>query len=145
MGLLCVPFNFAISQQEVETTELERIDLFTYPDSLEQQANLVISLWSCGGQESSRRSTVLSITREKRACLSVRRHPPPPRSNQPSAVIPSRNSAIGLGPNTRIQNSMRHQLSRNGQSPPMGSLSRFLFKVIMKCHKRKQLESTMPS
>lgn len=145
MGLLCVPFNFAISQQEVETTELERIDLFTYPDSLGQQANLVISLWSCGGQESSRRSTVLSITREKRACLSVRRTPSHPRSKQPSAVIPFRNSAIGLGPNTRIQNSMRHQLSRNGQSPPMGPLSLFLFKVIMKCHKRKQLESTMAS
>lgn len=126
MGLLCVPFNFAISQQEVETTDLERIDLFTYPDSLEQQANLVISLWSCGGQESSRRSTVLSITREKRACLSV--SPLPSSSKQPSAVIPSRKSAIGLGPNTRIQNSMRHQLSRNGQSPPMDSLSLFLFK-----------------
>lgn len=73
------------------------------------------------------------------------RPPLPPSPKQPSAVIPSRKSDTGLGPNTRIQNSMRRQLSRNGQSPPMGSLSLFLFKVIMICHKRKQLESTMAS
>lgn len=30
MVLLCVPFNFAINQQEVETTNLKRIDLFIW-------------------------------------------------------------------------------------------------------------------
>lgn len=59
MVLLCVPFNFAINQQGVETTNLKRIDLFIWLDSLEQQADLVISVWSWGGQEESMRRNTL--------------------------------------------------------------------------------------
>lgn len=61
MVLLCVPFNFAINQQGVETTNLKRIDLFIWLDSLERKAVLVISVWSWGGQdESMGRNTALS-------------------------------------------------------------------------------------
>lgn len=71
MVLLCVPFNFAINQQEVETTNLKRIGLFIWINLLERQAVLVISVWSLGGQEESmRRNAMLSTTRKKRACLS---------------------------------------------------------------------------
>lgn len=70
MVLLCMPFNFAINQQGVETTNLKRIDLFDWIH-WSQQADLVISVWSWGGQEESvRRNTVLSVTRHKKACLS---------------------------------------------------------------------------
>lgn len=66
MVVLCVPFNFAINQQGVETTNLKRIDLFIWLDSLERQADLVISVWSWGGQEESvRRNTVVNNQTEK--------------------------------------------------------------------------------
>lgn len=71
MVSLCVPFNFAINQQGVETTNLKRIDLFIWLDPLEWQADWVISVWSWGRQEEPmRRNPVLSTTMQKRTCLS---------------------------------------------------------------------------
>lgn len=72
MVLLCVPFNFAINQQGVETTSLKRIDLFIWLDSLERQAVLVISVWSWGGQDESVGRNIGLEVRQGRAYLSSR-------------------------------------------------------------------------
>ena len=117
MVLLCVPFNFAINQQGVETTNLKRIDLFIWLDSLERQADLVISVWSWGGQEESvRGNTVVNNQTEKSSLVlqfqssrvSVLSCDPFP------GLHGSRKSSTRLAHSSRSLNSVGLQMCENG-------------------------------
>lgn len=117
MVLLCVPFNFAINQQGAETTNLKRIDLFIWLDSLERQADLVISVWSWGGQEESvRGNTVVNNQTEKSSLvLQFQSSRAPVLSRDPfPGLHGSRKSSTRLALSSRSLNSVGLQICENG-------------------------------